>query len=71
MIVTCDSERWSYVGLIVQGALGDDTALPCGRTFEDVTHSTICPHEPLPPRMSEEELQEVFNKLNTEKERSE
>lgn len=46
MIVQCNSERWSYVGKIMRGALGAD-AKPCGRTYDDLTHSTICPHRPL------------------------
>lgn len=46
MIVKCDEERWSYVGKIMRGALGED-AQPCGRTYDDLDHSTICPHDPI------------------------
>ena len=46
MIVTCNEERWENVGQIMRGALGED-AKPCGKTYDDVDRSTICPHKPL------------------------
>jgi hypothetical protein len=36
---------------------------PCGRTYDDLTHLTVCPHDPLPPKLSEAELQELFDAL--------
>jgi hypothetical protein len=32
----------------------------CGRTFDDVTHSVIYPHAPLPPKLTLEELEALF-----------
>lgn len=28
----------------------------CGKVFDDVDHSTICPHDPIGPKLSLEEL---------------
>lgn len=63
MIVTCDAERWEYVGSLIK-----DHDEPCGKTFDDAECSTICPHDPLPPKLSEKELQELFDKVNNTEE---
>lgn len=38
--------------------VGDGDAR-CGRTFDDAECNTICPHDPLPPKLSLEELEEL------------
>lgn len=41
----CDSADWEHVPEHLR-PLG----APCGATYDDVDHSTICPHVKLPPR---------------------
>lgn len=60
MIVTCDAERWSYVGFILKNSGIEG---PCGRTYDDAECSTICPHDSLPPKLSEDQLREIFDSL--------
>lgn len=55
MIKTCNAEYWRYLPeLKPEGA-------PCGVTFDDVDHNTHCPHDPLPPQRSVEELEAMLN----------
>lgn len=35
---------------------------PCGKTYDDAECSTICPHEPLPPKLTYEEYIALNNK---------
>jgi hypothetical protein len=42
---------------------------PCGRMYDDVDHSTLCPHEPLPPKLSIEELSDLHEKMRADGER--
>ena len=44
---------------------------PCGRTYDDMTHLTTCPHNPLPRKLTEEELQDLFDQVNNKKENPE
>lgn len=39
----CNDEYWKYMTTVRDRTEG----APCGRTFEDVTQSTLCPHEEL------------------------
>jgi hypothetical protein len=43
--------------------VGDDRAAPrfCGLTFDDVERSTICPHEAIGPKLTDEELAELYD----------
>ena len=60
MLRTCTDEDIKWVRSMMP------PEAPCGRTYDDVTHSTICPHEPLPPKLSEEELNRLLEKLEQE-----
>jgi hypothetical protein len=51
---TCNDEYWEYM----KYAMPDEA--PCGQEFDDLDHSTLCPHPPLPPRLTEEEKTELF-----------
>lgn len=44
---TCNAEDWEFSGANRSAFLEGKT--PCGLTYDDVDHSTICPHEYLPP----------------------
>lgn len=50
MMQNCDEEYYRYMPSMRprQG--------PCGMVFDDVDHSTICPHEVLPPKRDLMEL---------------
>ncbi len=53
MIVTCNAEYWKYMeSMKPEGA-------PCGKTYDDVDHSTICPHPELPAKLTLDELQRL------------
>lgn len=42
MIQTCNEEYWEYMPNF------KPADAPCGRTYDDVDCSTICPHNELP-----------------------
>jgi hypothetical protein len=42
MIKTCDAAYWQFMEAL------KPEAAPCGRTFDDYDHSTVCPHNRLP-----------------------
>jgi hypothetical protein len=49
MIVTCNDKYWEFM------QASKPEGAPCGRTYNDVDHSTICPHEKF---LSEAETQQ-------------
>lgn len=61
MMRTCDAEDWELSGKThVKSLAGKE---PCGLTYDDVDHSTICPHEELPPQLSLDQLQETWDMI--------
>jgi hypothetical protein len=40
---TCNDEYWRYMQKL------KPADAPCGQSFDDATHSTLCPHEELAP----------------------
>lgn len=48
MIVTCNVTTYPYADA------------HCGKTYDDVTHSTVCPHDELPPKRTLDELKAEF-----------
>jgi hypothetical protein len=53
----CNEDDWRFMSSI------KPPEAPCGKEYDDETNSTICPHEALPPKLSEEELQARWKKL--------
>lgn len=57
MMRTCDADDVSVT------VFGGE---PCGRTYDDVDHLTYCPHDPLPPKLTDAErnaqLDELFGR---------
>lgn len=47
MIVTCNEAYWEFMESL------KPKDAPCGLTYEDVDHSTVCPHRELPPKLAE------------------
>lgn len=47
MIVTCNTVTYPFA------------EQHCGKTYDDVTHSTICPHDELPQKRTLEELERI------------
>jgi hypothetical protein len=39
---------------------------PCGREYDDLTHSTQCPHDPLPPKLTDEQLEAMLKEHGME-----
>ncbi len=58
MIVTCNDEYWKYME-----SMKPESA-PCGKTYDDVDHSTICPHKPLPGPLSDAEVDSMVAVVN-------
>lgn len=47
---------------------GNDQFLKnCGRTFDDAECTTICPHDPLPLKLTEDELAELFDAVSNDR----
>lgn len=61
---TCNAADWEY-----WPAASTPKEAPCGRTYDDVDHSTLCPHEPLPPKLSEGELSDLHDRMKADGER--
>jgi hypothetical protein len=51
MMQTCNDEHWQYMKKL------KPAEAPCGKTFDDVDHSTICPHSYI---LSREERDQAY-----------
>lgn len=50
MMQTCNEAYWEHMeNVLARNGDPENPGKPCGKTFDDVDHSTICPHEELPP----------------------
>lgn len=58
MRVTCNEDHFKYMPQY-RPATG-----PCGETYNDTFRSTLCPHDELPPKLTQAELEELYVKLN-------
>lgn len=53
MMQTCNGAYWEHMEqVLARHGDPENPGQPCGKTFDDVDHSTICPHEKFPPKMS-------------------
>lgn len=52
VIVTCNEDQYKGMKTVF-----------CGKTFDDAECSTICPHNPLPPPLTKEQIEEQFSKM--------
>lgn len=41
---------------------GDDRPV-CGKIYDDAKCSTLCPHDPLPPKLTQEEQNAILEKM--------
>lgn len=57
MIVTCNEEYWRYMPKL------KPPEAPCGKTYDDAECLVLCPHEPLPPKLTEAEQEELLKKI--------
>lgn len=50
MMRTCNDDYWKYMtSTLERNGDPSNPGKPCGRTFEDINRSTICPHDEIPP----------------------
>jgi hypothetical protein len=55
MLQTCNEDYWRYMAKL------KPADAPCGRSFDDASHSTLCPHAELPVKLGYDELIERTN----------
>jgi hypothetical protein len=53
----CNSDYWQYMESM------KPAGAPCGADFDDYYQSTICPHDSLPPQLSESQLKQLYNEV--------
>ena len=57
MMVTCNAEYWKYMPSMMP------PEAPCNTTYDDAERSVMCPHNPLAPKMTPEELDALYEKI--------
>lgn len=56
---TCNEEYWKI-------GIKSDSNPPCGREFDDYHQSTQCPHNPLPDKLTDAQLDSLWEMIKTE-----
>ena len=64
MIQTCNAAYWEHMeSVLARNGDPENPGQPCGKIFNDVDHSTICPHDPLPVPLSQEERDRILSRV--------